>query len=115
MTPNRHDVTAAGAEVDAARMQLFGTLAQVQKRLKPSYLAQDAVESAVQGVASVARKGADAIRTRPLMAAGFAGAIGLFMARGWIGKLIRGRDETPEAKKGLKNKPARPAKKGSST
>lgn len=113
MTPNPHDVALAQEQAELARKQLFGTLAQVQDRLKPSHLAQDAVDSAAQGVASMARKGADAVRSRPLAAAGFAGMIGLFMARGWIGDIVRGRNETPGAPVGLKEKAARPAKKGS--
>ncbi|RYE03177.1 MAG: DUF3618 domain-containing protein [Sphingomonadales bacterium] len=113
MSDNPHDVNAAQARVAQARRQLFGTLAQVQDRLKPSHLAQDAVDSAAQGVASIARKGAEAVRSRPIAAAGFAGVIGLVMARGWIGDIVRGRNETPDAGKGLKEKAARPAKKGS--
>jgi ElaB/YqjD/DUF883 family membrane-anchored ribosome-binding protein len=122
MSENPHDLIAAQAEVDAARKQLFGTLAQVQERLKPSHLAQDAIESAAHGVGSIARKGADAVRSRPLAAAGFAGMIGLVMARGWIGDIVRRRNENPvrggeyetrAAEKGLKEKTARPAKKGS--
>ncbi|RYD53792.1 MAG: hypothetical protein EOP60_09605 [Sphingomonadales bacterium] len=99
---------------EAARKRLFGTLAHVQDRLKPSHLAQDAVESAANGVASMARKGVEAVRSRPLAAAGFAGVIGLFMARGWIGDIVRGRNETPGAAGGLNEQAARPTKKGSS-
>ncbi|RYY22952.1 MAG: DUF3618 domain-containing protein [Sphingomonadales bacterium] len=113
MKPNRHDVNAAQAQVDTARARLFGTLAQVQDRLKPSNIAQEAVESAAHGVATVARRGAEAVRSRPLAAAGFAGLVGLVMARGWIGDIMRERNETPEPEKGLKEKAARPAKKGS--
>ncbi len=113
MTTNRHDVAAAQAQAEAARRQLFGTLAVVQDRLKPSHLAQDAVESAAHGVASIARKGAEAVRSRPFASAGFAGMIGLVMARGWIWDLVRGRNETTGPDKGLNEKAARPTKKGS--
>lgn len=113
MSDNPHDVLAAQAQVAAARGRLFGTLAEVQDRLKPSHLAQDAIESAAHGVGSMARKGAEAVRSRPLAAAGFAGMIGLVMARGWIGDIVRGRNETPGADKSSKEKAARPAKKGS--
>ena len=113
MSENPHDVTAAQAEVETARKQLFGTLARVQYRLKPSHLAQDAVESAAHGVATVVRNGAEAVRSRPLAAAGFAGMIGLVMARGWIGDILRGRNETRAPDKSSKEKAARPPKKGS--
>lgn len=113
MSANPHDVIAAQEQVDAARNRLFGTLARVQDRLKPSHLAQDAIESAAHGVGSIARKGAEAVRSRPLATAGFAGMIGLIMARGWIGDIVRGRHETPDANRSSKEKARRPAKKGS--
>jgi ElaB/YqjD/DUF883 family membrane-anchored ribosome-binding protein len=99
------DIMLAEARVKAARARLFSTLGEVQGRLKPSNLAQDAVESAAQGVASVARKGAEAVRNRPWVAAAVTSAIGLVMARGWIGAIIGGRGnrhETAESPKGLK-------------
>lgn len=114
MTPNPHDVARAKDEVAAARARLFGTLAQVQDRLKPSHLAQDAVESATQGIASAARKGADAARKRPFAVAAVAGAIGLVMARGWIGDIVTGGgDETSKADTSLKTKRVSRASKGS--
>ena len=73
-------------------------------------LAQDAVESAAHGVATVARKGAEAVRTRPLAAAGIAATVGLVMARGWIGDILGKRHETRDPATGLKRK----GKKGSS-
>ncbi len=110
MSDNPHDLIAAQARIDAARARLFGTIGEVQSRLRPSNLAQDAVESAAQGVASVARKGAEAVRAKPLAAAGIAATVGLVMARGWIGDILRRRHETRDPATGLKRK----AKKGSS-
>jgi ElaB/YqjD/DUF883 family membrane-anchored ribosome-binding protein len=104
------DITIAEARVRLARARLFGTIGEVQDRLKPSNLAQDAVESAAQGVASVARKGAEAVRARPFAAAAITGAIGLVMARGWIGDILGKRHETRDPATGLKPK----GKKGSS-
>ncbi len=116
MSVSPDDVSAAEARSRAARAQLMETLGKVQQRLRPSHLAQDAVESAAQGVASVARKGADAVRSRPLAVAAFAGTIGLVMARGWIAEIVAGHrikgDATPLAPDGLKKKSAKPAKKG---
>jgi len=109
------DIGIAEARVQAARARLFSTIGEVQQRLKPSNLAQDAVESAAQGVASVARKGAEAVRSRPFAMAAITGAIGLVMARGWIGDIVGGRKrkhETPASPKGLKQgrRPANTAK-----
>lgn len=86
-------LAAAKAEIAASRAQLFETLGEVQTRLKPATLAQDAVETAAQGVASAARKSADAVKARPAIAAALAGGIGLFFARGWITDRFRGTDD----------------------
>lgn len=110
MSENPHDLAAAQARIAAARARLFGTIGQVQERLRPSNLAQDAVETAAHGVATVARKGAEAVRSRPFAVAGIAATIGLVMARGWIGDIVRRRHETPAPAAGLKRK----GKKGSS-
>jgi ElaB/YqjD/DUF883 family membrane-anchored ribosome-binding protein len=107
---------AAEARAQVARTRLFATLGEVQARLKPANLAQNALESASQGLASTARKGAEAVRSRPVATAAVAGAVGLFLARGWIGKLLRRRNETAPVPDGLNRKtPAKSAKKGQST
>lgn|GEM_PF-962740 len=104
---------AAEAQVQAARSRMFATLGEVQNRLKPTNLAQNAVESAAQGVASTARKGAEIVRNRPLAVAAIAGTVGLVFARGWIADLLRRRNETATAAVGLNRKaPAKNAKKG---
>jgi ElaB/YqjD/DUF883 family membrane-anchored ribosome-binding protein len=102
--PTQTRLPVAEAEVLAARARLFATLGEVQQRLKPSNIAQDAVETAAQGVASVARKGAETVRTRPYAAAAIAGTIGLVLARGWIIDMVRNRrrkDATPGGTAGL--------------
>lgn len=107
------DLLAAEARVQLARTQLFQTLGVVQERLRPSNLAQNAVETAAQGVASTARKGAEAVRSRPFVAAAIAGTVGLVFARGWIADLLRRRNETAPVPDGLNRKtPAKSATKG---
>lgn len=104
---------AAEAQVRSARSRLFATLGEAQDRLKPSNLAQNAVETAAQGVASTARKGAEAVRSRPFAVAAIAGTIGLVFARGWIADMLRRRNETAAAADGLNSKKsAKHAKKG---
>lgn len=100
------DIAQAKAEVAAARAQLFGTLAQVQDRIKPAHLAQDAIDSAVHGVSSVARKGVETARQRPAVVAAAVGVAGLFLARGWIGRHLFRGNETSAADTGLKSKRA---------
>jgi ElaB/YqjD/DUF883 family membrane-anchored ribosome-binding protein len=98
------ELAAAKAEIALARARLFGTIGEVQERLKPSHLAQDAVETAAHGVASVARKGAEAVRARPFAAAGIVATVGLVLARGWIGDILSKRHETRDPATGLKAK-----------
>lgn len=90
----------------AARERLGSTLAEVQERLKPSTLAQDAIGSAAEGALSIARKGAASVRRRPLATAAVAGAIGLVMSRNWLSDIFGGRkarpDATPAPQAGLK-------------
>lgn len=107
MTENPHDLIAAQARIAAARGKLYGTLGDVQQRLRPGNLAQEAVDSAAQGVVSIARKGANAVRTRPVVTAAVVGGIALFLARGWIGRIVRDRNETPAPPTGLKRKAAK--------
>ena len=86
----------AEAEAQAARTRLFSTLGEVQDRLRPSTLAQDAMDTATQGVATAARKGAEAVRARPVLAGAVVAGVGLFLARGLITRMFRRRpDETP--------------------
>lgn len=116
MTPT--DLESAEVRIRDTRARLFATLGEVQARLSPGALAQDAVESAAQGMASVARKGAQAVRKRPLALAAVAGGIGLVMARGWITDILsqrNGGNETaapPERSKPEPAKGAKRAKKG---
>lgn len=115
MNPN--ELENCEVRIREARQRLFATLGEVQERLRPSALAQDAIESATAGVATMARNGARAVRKRPAATAAVAGAIGLVMARGWILDIFRSRkprDETPKVPDSLKAKPARKrTKKGS--
>jgi hypothetical protein len=113
MMPNQ--LENAEARIREARQRLFATLGEVQTRLRPSALAQDAVESAAMGVASVARRGAQEVRKRPFALAAVAGTIGLVMARGWIADIVGNRntkrDETGTKPERSKPKPAKGAKR----
>ena len=53
------------------------------------------MDTAADGVATAARKSADAVRSRPIAAAAGAAVLGLFLARKPIGRLVRRDDETP--------------------
>jgi ElaB/YqjD/DUF883 family membrane-anchored ribosome-binding protein len=104
---------AAEAQVEAARSRLFETLGEVQDRLSPSNFAQDAMDKATEGLASVARKGGEVVRARPAAVAAVAGTVGLVLARGWIAKLFKRRKhETASAADGLTSEETRPVTSG---
>lgn len=103
MTSNP-ELLAAQAQAEAARVRLFDTLGEVQTRLKPANIAQNAMNSATTSLTAAAQRGADAARARPYAAAGIAGGVVLFLARGWVCKLFRRKpkqDATPAVAGGL--------------
>jgi hypothetical protein len=83
------DLPPALAEAEArsrhARERLLGTLGQVQEKLNPIALAQDAVENVA---ANVVRDTVETVRSRPRTMALAAGAAILFMARKPLGRLL---------------------------
>lgn len=112
---NSTDVVAAQDRARDAREQLFETLSEVKTRLAPGNIAHNAMESAAESAVSIARNGAEAVRARPVLVGAVVGAIGLFLARRPIGRLIGlgGKsDATPAEKASLKPKRARRASKG---
>lgn len=85
------DVELAEARAKAARERLATTINQLQYRLKPSTLAQGAIDNATESAKSIALKGAAEVRARPVAAAAVVGAIGLFLSRGWISRALTKR------------------------
>ncbi len=91
MTATERDVKAAAERTHLARIRLNQSIADAKYRLKPGTIAHDAVESAADGAASAARKGVDAARAKPIVTASVLGAVGMFLARGWIGRKLAER------------------------
>ena len=75
----------ARARSDNARQRLFGTLDEMQARLNPVTLAQDAVETVASGLV---RDGIRTVRARPKAIAAAAGLAVLFMARKPLARLL---------------------------
>ena len=75
----------ARARSDNARKRLFGTLDEMQTRLNPVTLAQDAVETVASGLL---RDGVETVRKRPRAIAAAAGLAVLFMARKPLARLL---------------------------
>ena len=99
----------AQARARSARQRLFGTLDEMQGRLNPVTLAQDAVEN-VAG--RLLRDGVRTVRSRPKAIAAAAGLVVLFMARKPLARLLWSgtKRATAAGAKSLKR-----TKKGSST
>ena len=104
-------VAAARIEADRARAKLMDSARELQVRLNPGTLAQNAWESAKVKGADLAEDAVDAVRRRPAIAGGVIAALTLFLARE---PLI---DLAGKLKDGAKTKrrPRKTNKKASST
>ncbi|WP_343519835.1 hypothetical protein [Sphingomonas sp.] len=98
----------ARARSQSARQRLFGTLDEMQGKLNPVTLAQDAVETVASGLV---RDGIETVRKRPKAIAAAAGLAVLFMARKPLARLLwtGAKHATAAVPKSLKR-----SKKGSS-
>lgn len=98
-------VERARAEADESLQRIIALAQELQQRLAPRVLARDAWESAKSKGADLAEEAVDAVRNRPVAAAGAVAAITAFLAReplmDLVGKLWNGKDE--------KKKPAKRA------
>jgi ElaB/YqjD/DUF883 family membrane-anchored ribosome-binding protein len=81
MSADPPQVAAARIEAEKARAQLMETAHELQQRLSPAVLAQNAWEGAKSKGADLAEEAVDAVRRRPAIAGGIAAAITLFLAR----------------------------------
>lgn len=79
-------LAAALARRSSARARLFGTLEQVQTKLNPISLAQDAVEGVA---ANLVRDTVDTVRARPRAVIATATVALLFLARKPLGRLLK--------------------------
>jgi hypothetical protein len=103
MTKDTPEVAAARIEAERARGQLIETARQLQERLSPGNLAQNAWQGAKSKGADLAEEAVDAVRRRPAIASGVVAAIALFLARepliDMAGKLADGVTSKRKSKK----------------
>lgn len=81
MSQDNPDVNAARIEVERTRASLMETAQDLQARLSPKTLAQNAWEGAKVKGADLAEDAVDAVRRRPLAATGVVAAIAMYLAR----------------------------------
>lgn len=93
-------LSAARNEAEAARARLQGTFEELQARLEPSQLLDDAVSEVKERSTALARTAREVARDRPGIIAAAAGAAALLLAHRPILRLIRrvrGAKETSAA------------------
>ena len=74
-------VAAARIETERARSRLMETARELQERLSPGNLAQNAWEGAKIKGADLAEDAVDAVRRRPAIASAVVAAVAMFLAR----------------------------------
>ena len=103
MNNDTPQVAAARIEAERARARLMETARELQDRLSPATLAQNAWEGAKSKGADLAEEAVDAVRRRPAIASGVVAAIALFLARepliDMAGKLADGVTSKRKTKK----------------
>ncbi|MDH7637601.1 DUF3618 domain-containing protein [Sphingomonas oryzagri] len=99
---NINDVDVAQSQVDAARGRLMATIEQIQQKIAPSTLMDEALEQVKTRSAELARSTSQVVRERPATVAATAAGIGLLLAAKPLSKLFAGRKakaEEPSAPK----------------
>jgi len=85
---NTHNVPAAKAEAEAAKRQFMGTLHELQYRLKPSTIANDAWSGVRDTATSRGDQARTMVKEKPQLAGAAAAALVLFFARKPLWKLL---------------------------
>lgn len=81
MSGDTPEVAAARIEAARARARLMDTARELQDRLSPGTLAQNAWAGAKSKGADLAEEAVDAVKRRPAIAGGVVAALALFLAR----------------------------------
>ncbi|WP_380879160.1 hypothetical protein ACFB49_20700 [Sphingomonas sp. DBB INV C78] len=81
MSADPAEIAIARANADAARARLMGTLGQIQSRLAPRNLAEDAWEKVRDHGGELAGKALQGAKEKPVRTAAIIGAVALFFAR----------------------------------
>ncbi|MES2055754.1 MAG: DUF3618 domain-containing protein [Pseudomonadota bacterium] len=90
------DLAFARMRSAEARQRLAGTLVELQARLNPKALAREAIQELKEAGQEVVREGLETAKRHPLTLAGAATAVGIFLARKPLSKLISEFSDTGE-------------------
>ena len=120
MTKDTPEVAAARIEAERARARLMDTARELQERLSPGTLAQNAWEGAKSKGADLAEEAVDAVKARPVAASGIVAGLALFLAREpiaelagkwWNGARTKRKTRAPAAKKRAEPRNQEPTEK----
>ena len=75
------EITRARREAELSRRRLMGTVAELQERLKPATIANQAWEGVKDRSTGLADDAVQAVKARPMVASAALGAVTLFLAR----------------------------------
>lgn len=94
------EIDVAQAEVTEARAHLLGTIEEIQQRLAPRNLVDEAITQVRTKSADLAESAGRTVRERPATIATGAAGLALLLAHKPLGRLaskfLRHREETPE-------------------
>ena len=93
---NINDVDVAQSRVDAARGRLMATIEQIQQRIAPSSLMDEAIEQVKTRSSELAQSAGQVVRERPATVAATAAGIGLLLAAKPLSRLFGGRKAPPD-------------------
>ncbi|MBA2936215.1 DUF3618 domain-containing protein [Sphingomonas sp. CGMCC 1.13654] len=100
---NINDVDVAQSQVEAARGRLMATIEQIQQRIAPSTLMDEAIEQVKTRSTELAQSAGKVVRDRPATVAATAAGIGLLLAAKPLSRLFGKAkvepDETPALKR----------------
>ncbi len=82
-------VEAAQAQVDAARLRLSATVEEIQLRINPRTLLDEAITEVRTRSSDLAQTAADTVREQPAVVAAGAASVGLVLFRKPLGRLFR--------------------------
>ena len=99
-------VAAARIEVERTRAGLIDSARDLQARLQPKVLANEAWEKAKIKGADIAEDAVDAVKKRPVAAGGVVAAVTMFLAREPIKDAVGNIYDAMTSKKETKAKPA---------
>jgi ElaB/YqjD/DUF883 family membrane-anchored ribosome-binding protein len=107
---NVNDVEVAQSQVDAARGRLMATIEEIQQRIAPSTLMDEAIEQVKTRSAEFAQSAGQVVRDRPATVAATVAGLGLLVAAKPLSRLFGKRKAEPDETQAPKRRSPRSRK-----